>query len=765
MAPQKKGSSTSDIDAIAEDHSDIDAIAESSVPSLDALTTNPKKQGTYRMFSPEHSTSGNFNEGVMIPYENVRSAMQQGYVLHPNNGDARRYANDKFTELKNKGKSPSVDPTKNNDTDLTSQYGVVPTPAIGSKESYQRGGLKVAHGTIDFLPAITAGATDFAVGVPGAATGPGDVALVMGANAAGASAGEVAKQTLNHYIFGENQTPKERAKNVGIQAALGGLTAGGAKLVSIPLAKAATSLGLAADASEKAGFRMLPSEAAGTKAGVFETYPKGSIFTAGKMAKWRELQNQETEKAARKLADGISATSLSSSGSREEAGNAVRKGIEQHMEDFSRSQKVVYGQLEQQAKAAGVQVPRKDVIAAAQKELSRIQRVKAETGGGGPTDEFKNLLKDIVANKKTTASFEAMKDFRTSLLTRARSMNSLMSDPEKSLISNLATVTGDAIEDGLKNSSNPGLATAWRSANNVTREEHQLFLEKLVKNLADKKNPEDIALVLRGNSPSAIAPIGVQETRAAMSVIPKNMIPGVQKQILLDTIYEASGKGAQNFDEGAFAKKILQIGDERGDVLFGGQWPKVREFAHLLNKIRESGGLSGAASLSNPEIFSQIGRMTGEAVLGAVGGHVKGGHEVLAALAPIAGEAALWRTVATALTNPRAAEVVLNSLRRTVRILPYIAAGGYNASKKMRGKVDSAIQKSKEDLIGDANAIGPQSSVATPRELLERAKQLNPAAQGQVAYNHTAVNPATGHRIGSNDGVRWVDLQTGVEVS
>jgi hypothetical protein len=64
------------------------------------------------------------------------------------------------------------------------------------------------------------------------------------------------------------------------------------------------------------------------------------------------------------------------------------------------------------------------------------------------------------------------------------------------------------------------------------------------------------------------------------------------------------------------------------------------------------------------------------------------------------------------------------------------------------------------------DAPEPQSSVTqSPRELLQKAKSLNPAAAGQTAYNHTAVNPATGHRIKSSDGRVWYDEQTGQQVA
>jgi hypothetical protein len=61
--------------------------------------------------------------------------------------------------------------------------------------------------------------------------------------------------------------------------------------------------------------------------------------------------------------------------------------------------------------------------------------------------------------------------------------------------------------------------------------------------------------------------------------------------------------------------------------------------------------------------------------------------------------------------------------------------------------------------------FGPQSSVARPKDLIEKAKKMNPAASGQTAYTHVAVNPATGHRIGSNSGREWFDIQTGARIA
>ena len=68
----------------------------------------------------------------------------------------------------------------------------------------------------------------------------------------------------------------------------------------------------------------------------------------------------------------------------------------------------------------------------------------------------------------------------------------------------------------------------------------------------------------------------------------------------------------------------------------------------------------------------------------------------------------------------------------------------------------------------DNDTPEPQTSAtppSSPRELLDKAKRLNPSAQGQVAYSHVAVNPINGHRIGSSDGITWRDIQTGQQVA
>jgi hypothetical protein len=601
-------------------------------------------EGTYKMYTPK-------GDVIDVSYSNVESLLKLGGGYDLTKDYRLKFVKDKAYDMKNK-----------------------------AKEKYLRPALNL-------LPTVGGIAGGLAAGGAGIETGLGAFVTGTVGAAAGGGLGEDVRQVATEKLFPNDtrMTPAESAKGMGVQAANQGISEltgrVGSRFVFNPAIKALRGT---AEASEKAGFRLLPSEVKGTKPSIFETYPKASIFSSGTMAHWRELQNQETEKAARDLADSVSKMSLGKTASREEAGNIIRKGIEDHMAKFRRAQDAAYNRINKLAK--NLSPSRTDMVAFAQKELNRLNASEL-AGGKVEMSPFRARLESIVNNKLPSAPYTAMKDLRSQLLSEARDDNALMSGTEKGFLKKMAGIVDTSIEDSMKKSGNKGLPQLWRTANNMTREEHEAFEKRLIENLAAKKNPEDIALVLRGNTPGAIAPIGIQETREAMKVIPKSMIPRVQKQILLDTMYESSKKGTESFNEKNFAKKILQIGDERGEVLFQKNWPKIREFAELLNKITESGGLS-AATLSNPEVVKQVGRFTLEAVLSASGVYAAHGPAFTAMAVPIAGEAILWKSVAAALVHPEGVAKLLNGMRLLAKYVPYGVTAGINEAGGMQKGIE-----------------------------------------------------------------------------
>ena len=695
----------------------------------DAFAAPADSKNSFRMHTPE-------GVEVSVDYDRVMDAYKNGYTIHPD--DRIKYGDAKVSELKGKGKKGKFNP----DTDLPEAFNVVKaSPPTGSLDWIKQKAQNIREAEINLLPTIGGALGGIVATGLGLEAGPLDAYVIAPAGAAaGGGLGEDLRQSINEFDhpYDHRMTAMEAAGHIAGQAAVQGGSELFGRGVSRGLGPVAKYYGETATEADKAGFRMLPSEARGTHPNVFETYPKGSIFTAGSMAKWRVAQNQETEQAARDLADTISNKALSKTGSREEAGEVIRKGIEKHMKKFRAIQNAMYNRINKLT--SGVNSSRTDMVAFAKQELQRLNTAQ-KAGGATQMTPFRQRLQSIVDNKLPTAPFNAMKDLRSALLAEARDDNELLSGPEKGFLKKMAGIIDNSMEDSLKKSGVKGLPELWRSANSITREEHEMFEKKLIENLAAKKNPEDIALVLRGNSPGAISQIGIQETRDAMSVIPKAMIPRVQKQILLDTIYEATGKGTKSFDEGMFAKKILQIGDERGNVLFGSNWKNVKQFSELLNRIQDSGGLQ-AASLRNPEVAKQVGRIAFETVFtggGAYMGHASVGA---AALIPLAGEAALWKTAAAAMTHPAGAEKIINLMRILARATPYAGGGAYYVHKEAhrdKTKPSNEIEEMKKK-VQDLNdqmyksGLSPKPPDATPPA---------PGPQSQFKITHK-FNPETG---------------------
>ena len=171
MAPKTKSPSDPYADLPNTSVAGNDPYASMPDTTVDSLTSNPKKQGTYRLLPP---TGSDIKSGIMVPYGNVRNALTQGFGFDPQSGDDTRFSHDLFTELHDKGQAPKTD---SNDEDSVNKYGVLPTPAAGTREWYKRQAIQKSHATIDSLPTIgmiggaVAGSPGLVTGVGGAAAG------------------------------------------------------------------------------------------------------------------------------------------------------------------------------------------------------------------------------------------------------------------------------------------------------------------------------------------------------------------------------------------------------------------------------------------------------------------------------------------------------------------------------------------------------------------------------------------------------------------
>jgi hypothetical protein len=785
MADKNKQAPATDPYASIAESDPYAGIAESSAPSVDTLTANPKKQGTYRMVPPSGSE---VKSGIMIPYGNIKAAREQGFAFDPTSGDDTRYAHDLFTELQGKGKAPTVE---SDDEQNVQDYGVVPTPAPGSKEYMKRGAVKAAHGATDSLPTIGSMGGALLTGVPGAATGPLDLAIAAGGAAAGGAAGETAKQGINHFLFGENQTPGERAKNIGKQALLGGASEVGGRVIAMPLGAAARYFGFAADESAKAGVRLLPSEAAGKAPTWLEEFLKGSVLSKGIMDKFREAQNKESLAAANKLMDSVS----SFKGTPEQLGLMVQKGLEDSEAALRAEQNMLYGALDNVTEqvvtpattklapvikngvpvrnASGkvvmqtVQVPEKTRVMPSMLELKRFAQEQLDKINKPPyflppdaAEKARGAFNTILQNPNEV-SFKRMRDMRSVLLSQVRDLDEVMGGGKLGLAKKFTELSDKALEDAADKSGIPGLKQRWREANAVTAEGHQMFEQKLVEKAAESENPEFIASLLGGKT------IGLQQTRDLFKALPQKLHDPVRRGLLQDAVAKATERSGA-FDEGKFANYVYKLGDERGQIIFGSNWKNVKELSELVGRINGPVGLGGGggASLQNVGIMKKllsggIGIAAAVPVAAGIGnGHYESGLAAgaLIGLGGVATEGAVARSFAWAMVNPAKAAKMLTMARGIASKLPYLPPVAYNMTKRMSPeyykKFNGYVQKSKDDLTKSA-VPGPQSSITPP---------VSPAAQGQVAYAHTAVNPETGHRVVSRDGRIWIDPNTGQQV-
>lgn len=722
--------------AQAGKYTDDDLAADtSSQASQDFSAPKGNKEGTYRMAGPKGI--------VNVPYSKVLDAWKDGkYKIDPT--DQKRYVKDKTAEVSGwkSSRTPSMNWfTSSPSIEIPDAYDVVqPTPEAWSKDWVKTKGLSAVRGGIDLLPtvgSITGGI--FGAGSAGPTILGVPVAAAAGASV-GAGIGEIGRERINKIIFDDpDEGPKKTAENIGIQSAMGGIQEFGGRVITKPLGRLSGYFADTASKSKSLGVPLLPSEAHGTAPTFWENYPKGSIFSAGKMAKFRVLQNAASEREANALADSLSSRPLSVSGSKEEAGKAIRDGIDQHKAAFHRLENYLYKKIDEAVDEQVVKTPvykqvptgildssgkpimktvqagtsqkavdkvmpsRDKIVEFAKEQLKKIEAGKS-AAGKAPESAYETLLNGIVENKSSNSTYEGMAEARSSWLSKVRDMNSGLSDKEAGFVKKMADLADESMIEAADRSGVPGLTSQIRSANAMVREEHEAFEKKLIKRIVEKENPENIASVLRGPTSNIALRPGIQETRDIMKILPKKLVAPVQRQIMLDTVNDSIAKGTEVFDERKFSQLVLGIGNDRGRILFGSNWNNIRDFAMGIRRISGAIGMTGAA-LSNPAAVKQavtsVGRLLLES-LGSTGAEVYYGHggvtgAIGAATVPMASEAILWRTIANALTHPETSGKLVKALQVIAQKSAHAPIGGYNlylGQNKLEGLRNDEIMNS-----------------------------------------------------------------------
>jgi len=569
---------------------------------------------------------------------------------------------------------------------------------------------------LDLLPTAGGVLGGIAGGGAGLETGPGAIVTGAAGAAAGGGLGEVVREAGTEAIF-PNQpkmTPKESAKEIGKQAAIQGTSELTGRAGGKILSPALKYFGKTAEESAKAGVKLLPSEAAGKAPSYAEKFLKGSVLTSGKMDRFREAQNAQTKAAVDKIADQIS----NFKGTPEQLGQRVQDGIEGHVKQFRVLQSQMYDDIGKQVNERTIKVPVTKKVASgllgpngkpimtnvttlqdqivddvmpstvplkkfAQEELKKLDQLEKVLHPNilGQSREMLQTLIDAPNNM----TYSAMRAARSDTLARVRELDQALAGKQAGLAKKMAGLFDDSIMDAVKKSKIPGLEADVRAADAFTANEHKMFEQQLVKKVVDTKKPEAIATLIKGKS------IGNEETRDLFKILPKELHQPVQKQIILDTMRQATNNISKAFNERKFAEAMGSIGDERGQIIFGPNWKNIKELTGIMERINGPVGLQGGAGAA----LQNFAILKNAMLLAIPGGEAASGHFGSAGLS-LAGEWATLSTLASAMTHPATAVQMLKVARAIVSKLPYVVTGAINetgGTKKNLDRVKAEAQK------------------------------------------------------------------------
>ena len=680
-------------------------------------------QGLFKMMSPA-------GEAKSIPYGRVMEAAQTGYKIDPE--DYIAYAKGREAELKKTGQKLNIA------SDLPPAYtALTAAPRKWSPAWLKQQALNVREKALGLLPTVGGMAGGLVGGGATLESGPGMIAgATLGAGAGGALM-EATRQQIEEELhpYEAKMTPKEAALGIGKEAAVQAGSELTGRLGARALAPAVKYFQRTADLSRATGIPLLPSEAAGRAPSYIEKFLKGSVMTSGKMERFRAMQNAQTQAEVQKIADSISRFH----GTSEDLGKLVQQGIEVHKQAFRATQDALYEAIGADVGEQTVRVPVHTEVPSGLLDASGQPLMKTVT-------TYKNVLVDRVMPstavlKKFAAeelqkldqaeqildpnllsqsrtmlqtivdapdriTYKAMAAARSDALAKAREFDQALAGKQAGLAKKMANLFDESLMDAAEKSGIPDLADKIRAANAYTASEHRMFEQQLVEKVVKTKSPEGIATLLRGRM------IGNQELRDLFTVMPKELHPSVQRQLLLDTMRQSTNRISGVFNERRFAETIGNLGDERGKIIFGNNWSDVKEISKLLEKVNGPTGLGGGtgAALQNLSVIRDILAAAAAPAVLVAKGHLEAGTLT------IAGEIVGFRTMANLLTHPGLTARLLKAFQVGLRIAPYAATGAYAASKDAR--------KSVKELRDQAMSLmqpKPQPAYPTPATEAETA--------------------------------------------
>jgi hypothetical protein len=691
-------------------------------------------EGIYQMQTPEGTS-------INVPYSKVMSASQSGYKISPD--DRLKFGKDKLYELSGKGLKDKFNP----DTDLPEAFNQIKAGTPWYRPTVKGTERKL----LDLLPTAGAAGFGFLAGVPGAVTGPADIPITAGAAGVGAGGGEALRQTLSEKLFpfDSRLTPAESARGIGVQAGFGALAEGSGRAIGLAVNPALKYFRETAQASEKAGFRMLPSEARGKAPHFTERMLKGNILSGPQMERFRTAQNAETKAAVDKIADSIS----NFKGTPEELGQKVQEGIAQHKEQFRKLQNQMYEDIEKDVDERTVKVPIITQVPSGvlgpdgkplMKNITRLQdqvidNVMPSTKGlkafareklAELDQQAKIMQPELLAKARGMLSaiekspdrvpFSTVKNARSDYLGIARQLDQALEGKAAGFAKKMSQLYDESMMDAAQKSGIPGLVDKVRAANKFTADEHQMFEQALVEKIVKTKKPEVIATMLRGNT------IGNQETRDLFRILPEKLHDPVRRQLLVDTMRQSTDLNTKVFNERRFAEILGKMGDERGKIIFGKNWNNVKDLTAALSQINGPAGLEGGGSGSAfqniafiKNVLSLATGAAGGGFVGASGGPVGAGIGAAVGAAVgeginLLGDVVQFRTLAYIMTHPETATKLIKGVHALIRGVPYITTTTINEAggvQKGLDRVKAEAKRLQEKITPAPQPVAPVPQV------------------------------------------------------
>lgn len=505
-----------------------------------------------------------------------------------------------------------------------SQPVVQAKPPLLSRRGMKSAALETAERGLNLLPTGGGIAGGIAGGTIGTAAdiGVGPAGTALGAIAGSGAGGELGKSAQiagKRLLFGDQIDPKQALKDIlaegGDQAVLAAMGEGTGAAI-----KAGSKLFPVA--REVEGIPLLKSEATGSKASsMFEHFMERSIPGVGPLQKFRAAQSEAIVAKARDLVQRIS----SFSGTQEARGKFIQQAIEDSRKETAGLISKEYEKLDSMVASKTTMVPvTKTTPGVGFAGAPKVTTTMAPHLTGGAIVEPTSLkraaemmLTEIEKQAKylnpdeinpvishlrqiTTASgpveFMTADNLRSTLLSQVRKYDSLLGSKRTAILRQLEEGLDADMDRAATSSGIPGIKQQLQQARGMVKEQHRLFEQSLIENIAKSGRPEDIAGYIRG--------AGLQELRDLNKVIGPDKLKVASAKVMQDMLEEtlktpvpqlhglsgmvASSAPKEMFQGDRFAKLFTGMGDEKAKLVFGDSYPAIRKFVSVVQRIHPS---------------------------------------------------------------------------------------------------------------------------------------------------------------------------------